>query len=628
LGKLDRAFAWETRVFYLVPVGTVLFFISANAAYVFLGVFAVYLLIMDGLFSVIVARAFLRPILQALRTERPIGGLQATRGIERTKWTTFAGVALAVATSSLLYVNIILWAAMRDTFSPSPWLNPFVFMSNVDSMLNDFAMLLASGLLASPSKRRNIATPKRRNMSIAPTIRRSSADLSDAVMVARSQLETASAIPNTTDVFVPPQAQARCLVLQKVAATLQEELFQRGPDSANAPRILDESIMAVIENEFVTTARIFFLQCVDEGRQLVTEMRDTYHRVRLGHLVRFSTILGIIRVETIFPTLQQVSEELVRKCAKLERPRKQSSTMVSGVYISGEAVSKRYNKLMSSLASMTGAKFHKAPLKGLVRMVEKLTLATGDKKGKPELLCDIVRGSLECRDFQTMISAVQLLQELDPGLCDAGATGGIQERICICRAKNRFGQPTSGGWADFMVNFHFKEDGHKHICEVQFAHSQMLLVRQKMGGHKIYGQFRGAMEMLEVLGLNPEDGIDAKTAGILKDLAWTGQPRQGRTGSRDTSLAADPTGGIEVLQAKLETLNTDVSNLVTMMDVQAEMWASRLTAKDVQVERLEAKVDAQAKILQLVMAKLDEGAAVKVDELQRAMGSSVRVEAL
>jgi hypothetical protein len=144
LEKLDKAFLWEIRVLYLVPVGVVVSFISLPAAQVLTGIAAVGILITDGLFSVVVANVFLRPIFETLRSSR-----QSTRGqpsqrqsdaqkmITRTKWTTFAGVTLAVTSSSLLYINLILWAVMADTFDPSPWLNPFSFMINLDSILND-----------------------------------------------------------------------------------------------------------------------------------------------------------------------------------------------------------------------------------------------------------------------------------------------------------------------------------------------------------------------------------------------------------------------------------------------------------------------------------------------------------
>jgi hypothetical protein len=72
---------------------------------------------------------------------------EAAKRIERTKWKTFTGVTLAVASSSVLCLNMIAFASMRGIFAPSPWLNPLVFMANVDSVLSGLSMLLVSGLL-------------------------------------------------------------------------------------------------------------------------------------------------------------------------------------------------------------------------------------------------------------------------------------------------------------------------------------------------------------------------------------------------------------------------------------------------------------------------------------------------
>ena len=43
---------------------------------------------------------------------------------------------------------------------------------------------------------------------------------------------------------------------------------------------------------------------------------------------------------------------------------------------------------------------------------------------------------------------------------------GIKEEIVVLRVKNRFANPTSGGWADFMISFTFRSDPNKHVCEV------------------------------------------------------------------------------------------------------------------------------------------------------------------
>ena len=64
---------------------------------------------------------------------------------------TLAGASIAVASSSIFYVNFLLRVVMPDTFLPNPWLNPMVFMVNVQSVLNGLGIAMVSGLLASVS---------------------------------------------------------------------------------------------------------------------------------------------------------------------------------------------------------------------------------------------------------------------------------------------------------------------------------------------------------------------------------------------------------------------------------------------------------------------------------------------
>lgn len=597
---------------YLVPIGVALTFISQPAASVLMGIAVVGVLVTDGIFSVVVANIFLRPILEALRS-----GRQSTRGqppqrqsdahklIARTKWTTFTGVTLAVTSSSLLYINLILWVVAIDTFGPSPWLNPFVLMTNVDSILNNISMLLVSGLLT-PAGLNN-----GRGSSISPKCSRYSADLSEGVNIARSQLETASAIPNVTDEFLPPQAQPRCLLLKRVALVLQKEVFRSAGESGG-PRTMDDGVAAVIDNDFVTTGRAFFKECVEEDRELVALMRADYHSVRYNHLMIYKNTLEQVRKEASFPELQQRSENLVLECAELQRSRKQLSTTISGLYKNAEAVSKTYEKVMASVASNTGAMFHKAPQKGLVRMVEKLALTSGEKNWKPELMCDVVRGALECKDFTTMITVIRLLRDLDLDLGDTGVTGGIDENICITRAKDRFGHPTSGGWADFMVNFYFKDDEGQHICEVQLVHSQMYILRQKMGAHKTYGQFRGAKEILEMLDLEPEDGVDANVAQILESLVWTGAG-VGVHGSSSVEVGppaadnANMNGLLEVLlkaqDAKFESQDSKFEDLFDTLKEQMKHQNDFQQLQQAKFETLEANMEILKDQNALLLAK-------------------------
>jgi hypothetical protein len=154
--KLDRAFTFELRLLHIIPAGSILFFVYKPAVFVVVSLAGVSILITDALFSVIVSMIFLRPIVHAQRLrwkQAPQRRSRSHKLMARAKWETFVGVALAVASSSVLYINLIVWGAMPRTgpFGLNPWLNPWTFMANLDSVLNDISMLLVSGLLTSGS---------------------------------------------------------------------------------------------------------------------------------------------------------------------------------------------------------------------------------------------------------------------------------------------------------------------------------------------------------------------------------------------------------------------------------------------------------------------------------------------
>jgi hypothetical protein len=52
---------------------------------------------------------------------------------------------------------------------------------------------------------------------------------------------------------------------------------------------------------------------------------------------------------------------------------------------------------------------------------------------------------------------------------------------------------------DHVVNVRFKSDGNRHVCEIQFVHKTLLIVREGMGGHHVYNYSRSALELLETL---------------------------------------------------------------------------------------------------------------------------------
>jgi hypothetical protein len=329
-----------------------------------------------------------------------------------------------------------------------------------------------------------------------------------------------------------------------------------------------------------------------------------------------------IRKEASFPELQRRSEALVSDCAKLKRPQVRSCNTISGLHRTAEAVAKRYNKLLRSVGDKIGAIFHKAPRKGPTRITEKLGLTPGANNWKPERVSDVVRGAIECKDFTTMINALRVFRDLDINLCVTGETGGIVEKICITRAKDRFGKPTSGGWADIMLNFHFEDDKGVHICEVQLVHSQMFTMRKNMGAHKTYSVFRAALELLEMLGLDPEDGGSEDMAKLLKSLPWTGTHQDDHV-QNDSVVGGDVKDEVRALQAEVAIQGVKAQTLEVANEAQGGEIAT-LKAQVGEVATLKFQMEAELAIQGAKARTLE----AKLGKMATLKAQVVKLEAL
>jgi hypothetical protein len=313
--------------------------------------------------------------------------------------------------------------------------------------------------------------------------------------------------------------------LKLIAQALEEEVFlaSHWSEGMQERKLMNHAVAKVIDDEYAPVATQYFHQCITESAFIELQMRTTYHEVRRGHLAIYADVLEQVRQEPTFPELQRRSDKLVADCEKIGRRQEQCADTVSGLLETGQAVQQRFNVLVDTIASKTGAKFHTAPRKGLFRIFEKITLTPGPNQGRPEKICDLVRGALECDNFITVQSVLRLMCDLDGDLKITGETGGIDDRICITRCKGRFGKPTSGGWADIMVNFFFENDDQQHICEVQLVHAQLYNVRTKMGAHRSYQVFRASLELLTMNNCDPEENAPAADTRALKALLWTDQ---------------------------------------------------------------------------------------------------------
>ncbi len=167
-----------------------------------------------------------------------------------------------------------------------------------------------------------------------------------------------------------------------------------------------------------------------------------------------------------------------------------------------------------------------------------------------------------------------------------GVAGGITEAICLVRCKGRFGRPTSGGWADIMMNFHFEDDAEwTHVCEIQLVHAELYSVRKNMGAHRSYNEFRAALELCEKVGVDPEEGSDADT---LDALVWA-PGRRNTSVSETSTVAAGSSHAESTLFSKLESNH---SQLMAVLQAQNERLQAQNERSQAQNERQNDKIAA------------------------------------
>jgi hypothetical protein len=147
---LEQSFKWEGRTLYLIAVGCPLFAIHPIAGLAMAAVIVILVIVMDTAFSVLVTMLFVYPINEILEIlKEGEGSAQRAaeyKRLQKTMWHTLFGSTLAVVSSTVLYVNMVLCFTVPGPFFSIPWLHIFVFGVNLDSIFNDIGMWFVSGM--------------------------------------------------------------------------------------------------------------------------------------------------------------------------------------------------------------------------------------------------------------------------------------------------------------------------------------------------------------------------------------------------------------------------------------------------------------------------------------------------
>ena len=161
------------------------------------------------------------------------------------------------------------------------------------------------------------------------------------------------------------------------------------------------------------------------------------------------------------------------------------------------AVRPLYEQLLQRLGQETGRWVELGKPKHLWRILEK----SAGNANSPVRVCDIARAMVVCDNFEQHAKVLRFI------------LGCVQDGLIeLLRLKQRYRNPSAGGWRDIMLNFAFagsagtplrlgdQGDAHTtgHVCELQIVHAKMLLLRAGAGGHADYNNCRAALELLEL----------------------------------------------------------------------------------------------------------------------------------
>jgi surface protein len=144
--------------------------------------------------------------------------------------------------------------------------------------------------------------------------------------------------------------------------------------------------------------------------------------------------------------------------------------------------------------------------------------------------------------------------------------------IVVTRVKDRFLQaPSAGGWRDCMVNFYVRDDPHRHICEIQLVHHQMLFARKGLPGHDVYNRVRNADEIMRAMWVLQPEQPQRKAELQEWLLAWQqGEGTHGPPNLWDVSKITDMAElfKMDVLRRFNADISAwDTSNVVNMKEM-------------------------------------------------------------
>jgi hypothetical protein len=188
-----------------------------------------------------------------------------------------------------------------------------------------------------------------------------------------------------------------------------------------------------------------------------------------------------------------------------------------------------------------GTRALRGKLKGAYRVIEK---ALKSMRGPLEALGtqwsyekanDCARGGIECDSMQQCTACIGWIS----GMQRAGT-------ILLLKVKDRYSDPTDGGWSDFLVMFMFPNGAGQFVpCEIQIMHEKLLAARKGLKAHEAYDGFRAACETLALIERLPDCTSSAQIAPTTSLAVQSGSATATAAAAKETRVVvtADASAG-------------------------------------------------------------------------------------
>jgi len=188
------------------------------------------------------------------------------------------------------------------------------------------------------------------------------------------------------------------------------------------------------------------------------------------------------------------------------------------------------------------------------RILEK-ALVKGPNQAYPDCskVFDVFGCIVECPDYEVMGMLVEEFKRCQ-----------LEGRIQIVRMKERWSNPSDGGWRDLMLNLLVDDV----VFEVQIVLRSMLIARAALDAHQAYSEFRSFAEVFTLLGLSPKIEDDGGDVGAIDDVSHL-RIIVGSLRGENSMLKDENSGFVEEvagMKEENESLKEEIARLKLLLD--------------------------------------------------------------